>query len=147
MSEIKKDEHGCPLLKEPEMYFGISHTKRYVACVISRYRCGCDVEQYQERILNMDHRFMTEKELLWAQGDRRLKKSHLIWGVKESSFKTWGRKQIDWKKHIRLDNIRWNPVKGEFKGTIGNHTGTLTFKGGYEYFSEVLFVWTVETRI
>ncbi len=145
ISELVKDEYGCPMLPNPLRYFGITHTESHVACVISKSRAGCDIERLQERILSMAHRFMTEDEREWALGDNHLAKTHLIWGIKESAFKTWGRKQIDWKKHIRLDSLEWQDTKGTFTGTIGNQTGSLFFHGGYEYFSDFLFVWSIES--
>ena len=145
VSELVKDDNGCPTLTNPLRYVGISHTDYYIACVISQSRAGCDIERFQERILSLAHRFMTEDEREWALGDQQLAKTHLIWGIKESAFKTWGRKQIDWKKHIRIDSLEWHRKEGIFSGTIGNQTGSLTFHGGYEYFPEILFVWSIES--
>lgn len=142
--DMNKDENGCPRLNDPSLFFGISHTSNYISCVISKSRAGCDIERYQERILNLTQRFMTQKEIEWATGKELLAKSHLIWGIKESAFKTWGRKQIDWKKNIQIDPFKWNSSKGSFSGFIGNHTGSIAFHGGYEYFSDCLFVWSIE---
>ncbi|MBY5957026.1 4'-phosphopantetheinyl transferase superfamily protein [Membranicola marinus] len=145
VSEVTKDEYGCPKLSNPALYFGISHTSEYIGCVISTSRSGCDIERYQERILAMSHRFMTAPELHWAQGPNELLKTQLIWGIKESAYKTWGRKKIDWRKHIQIDPMEWQPSTGTFSGTIGNQSGTMNFSGGYEYYSNFIFVWSIET--
>lgn len=145
VSDIIKDRYGAPKMVDPDYYFGISHTKNYAACIISNYRVGCDIEVMQDRILCMAHRFMSEGELVWADDTNQLKKTHLIWSIKESAFKTWGRKHINWKNHILIENLEWHHIKGEFTGTIGNHTGTMDFYGSYEYFSKFLFVWTVQS--
>ena len=144
VSHMAKDPNGSPGLRNPRLYFGISHTREYVSCVISKCQSGCDVERYQERILALAHRFMTDEEMAWSTESDRLYRSHLIWGIKESAFKTWRRKRIDWKKHIRIELPEWNMNKGNFSGTIGNDTGTLDFYGGYEYFPRFLFVWTLQ---
>ncbi len=147
VSTLVKDEFGCPMVRDPQLYFGISHTNEYVACVINTSRCGCDIERYQQRILSMAHRFMTEEERAWVTGDHELLKTHLMWGIKESAFKTWGRKGIDWKSHIKIDPLNWKRDKGLFLGSIRNQSGSLTFHGGYEYYSDYLFVWSLETSI
>lgn len=147
VSDVIKDEYGCPILPDPLLYFGISHTTHYVACVISTSRSGCDIERYQERILSMAHRFMTKEERQWAAGQHELLKTHLMWGIKESAFKTWGRKKIDWRAHIKIGPLDWDPSEGEFSGVIGNQSGSLSFHGGYEYYSDFLFVWSIETPV
>lgn len=146
VSDLIKNENGSPRLMDPPYYFGISHTRDYVSCVISSHQAGCDIERYQERILSLGHRFMTEKEKKWINDDHRLEKTHLIWGIKESVYKTWGKKRIDWKEQIHIDPIEWEPQIGSFTGKIGNATGTMYFRGEYEYFPRFLFVWSIETQ-
>lgn len=146
VAHLTKNENGSPRLSETPYCFGISHTSEYVSCVISTHQAGCDIERFQERILRLSDRFMTPSDQIWANDDHRLAKTHLIWGIKESAFKTWGRKRIDWKRHIRIDPIEWDPDKGHFTGTIGNDSGLLHFYGEYEYFPQFLFVWSIETK-
>lgn len=144
VNELTKDQNGCPRISNPEIYLGISHTKEYVGCVISNRPTGCDIEHYQPRIIRLSHRFMTEEDLRWAEDHNQLMKTHLMWGIKESAYKTWGKKRIDWNRHIHIDPIDWNAKKGKFKGSIGNESGRISFLGEYEYFPDFLFVWTIQ---
>lgn len=147
VKHLTKNENGSPRLSGTPYCFGISHTRDYVSCVISTHKAGCDIERFQERILRLSSRFMTAADQQWADDENRLAKTHLIWGIKESAYKTWGRKRIDWNEHIRIDPIDWNPLNGHFTGTIGNDTGMLDFHGEYQYFPQFLFVWSIETKI
>lgn len=144
VNNLFKDQNGCPRIPDPESYLGISHTTDYVACVISSKPTGCDIERYQTRILRLAHRFMMKDDLQWASDDNQLKKTHLMWGIKESAYKTWGKKRIDWNKHIHIDPFAWDPRNGAFTGSIGNDAGHMNFRGSYEYFPDFLFVWTLQ---
>lgn len=145
VSDVVKDPNGCPGIEEQGIYLGISHTSEYVGCVISSRPAGCDIERYQDRIIRLAHRFMVPDQLAWAEGRHQMQKTHLIWGIKESAYKTWGKKRIDWNRHIQIDPIAWEPTKGCFHGTIGNEEGQIAFSGAYEYFPDFLFVWTIQS--
>lgn len=144
IAALEKDRYGCPSLPAENLFLGISHTRDLAGGIISRRRAGCDIEEYQPRILRLAPKFMTNEEMARAEGPDQLMKTHLIWGIKESSYKTWGRRGIDWKADIRIDPVVWNPGKGTVSGQIGKAGSSLSFTGGYQYFDRFLFVWTVE---
>lgn len=144
VAEYSKDKNGTPGITESEICIGISHSHDLTACIVSNRRVGCDIEIYQDRILNLSDRFMTPENQKWAEDQNRLKKTHLIWGIKESAYKTWGRRKIDWKEDIDIAPFDWDEIAGEFQGQIGKNNRKIPFFGNYQYFDNFLFVWTIE---
>lgn len=45
LPEIEKSKNGKPYFKDSNIYFNYSHSKNYIACTISRYEVGIDIEE------------------------------------------------------------------------------------------------------
>lgn len=148
VAQLRKDEYGCPYLSESNLRCGISHTHNYVAVVIDYQKVACDIETYQfHRIENIAPKIIGEPELEWLQNQYRPEQLHLIWGIKESAYKTWGKRNIHWLRDIHIEPIHWNPKKGSFTGRIGSQGAPkLSFYGEYEYHEHFLIVWTKEIK-
>ena len=144
VAEYSKDKNGTPRIEKSKIHIGISHSHHLTACIVSNRRAGCDIEIFQDRILMLSDRFMTAEDKEWANDKNQIKKSHLIWGIKESSYKTWGKRKIDWNKDIHIDPFVWNQNSGKISGRIGKKEKEISFHGKYQYFENFLFVWTLE---
>lgn len=145
VAEYSKDKNGTPRITKSEICIGISHSHDFTACIVSNRRAGCDIEIYQDRILNLSDRFMTPENQKWAEDQNQLQKTHLIWGIKESAYKTWGKRKIDWKDDIQIAPFDWDEISGKFRGRIGKKGQEIPFFGKYQYFDKFLFVWTLES--
>lgn len=146
VKDLTKDEYGCPYLPKEKIFCGISHTENYTAVVLSKNRVGCDIERFKPKIKRIAPKFLTDNQLEWVQGDKELAKMHLIWGIKESAFKTWGKRNIDWKRDILIDPIKSVDYRGEISGQIGSQqVEKITYFGHYLYHPQFVFVWTKET--
>ncbi|MBJ7429629.1 MAG: 4'-phosphopantetheinyl transferase superfamily protein [Bacteroidia bacterium] len=109
--EIHKNEANKPtLFIDNEKYFiSISHSYEYVGIMFSRtHEIGLDIEKIDERINRVSRKFLNENEQLFA--DSKLSKT-LIWSAKESVYKWYGKKEIDFKEHMQA-----NPFIAEEKG-------------------------------
>jgi len=145
VADYVKDQNGAPRIHHSPLYIGISHCEKYTACIVSNRRAGCDIEIYQNRILRLADRFMTPKDQKWAEAGDPVKRTHLMWGIKESSYKTWAKRGIDWIKDIHVDSIsEKNSGKGKIKGRIGKKAHEIHYHGEYQYFDDFIFVWTLE---
>jgi phosphopantetheinyl transferase len=105
-----------PFLENEPFHFSISHCGNYAAAMVSKtQRVGVDVEMLNEKIEQIQHKFIYEDELKMLNNQwLHLAKGNpitndkcltLYWSVKESVFKWWGRGQVDFKKDITLISI------------------------------------------
>ena len=95
LSEVPKittEEHGRPLLQS-DLDFNISHSGKYVHCVVSdKARIGVDVEKHRQVNIENFGKYFTTKE--WKEiyaYDNPLKGFFDFWSLKESVIKADGR--------------------------------------------------------
>lgn len=109
--EIHKDENNKPTLYiDHEKYFiSISHSYEYVGIMISKtHEIGLDIEKVDDRIHRVSKKFLNDNEQLFAES--KLTKT-LIWSAKESMYKWYGKKELDFK-----DNMEALPFEAKNEG-------------------------------
>ena len=98
-----------PFLENEPFHFSISHCGDYAAAIVSKtYRVGVDVELLNEKIEQIQHKFICEGELEMLNNQCAMpgiQSLTLYWSIKESVFKWWGRGEVDFKKDIVLKSI------------------------------------------
>ena len=132
-----------PYLPDERYHFSISHCGDYAAAVVSsKNRVGVDVEEPVVKILNIQNKFLSEKEKLQFSGkltthDSRL--MTLLWSAKESVFKWYGVGGVDFRQHIQLFNLQ------EEEQTIdcffAKNESELVIQ--FRYFDELVLAWVV----
>lgn len=90
--DITYDEHGKPHLLGEDgadtIYFSLSHSGDYVACMISDRPCGIDIEKHKDREYEkIARRICTDLELY---GIETSQKFFDLWTAKESILKAYG---------------------------------------------------------
>lgn len=88
-------ENKKPFLSEHgNIRFNLSHSGKFVMCVISENEVGCDIERERELSIKLAKRFFTEKEymhLLSIENDNDKKRLFSrYWTLKESFMKVTG---------------------------------------------------------
>ncbi len=99
--EIHKNEANKPTLfiNDEKYFISISHSYEYVGIMFSRtHEIGLDIEKIDERINRVSRKFLNENEQLFAES--KLSKT-LIWSAKESVYKWYGKKELDFKEHMQ----------------------------------------------
>lgn len=105
---------GMPYLSDQSFYISISHTRGYVAVILSsQKKVGIDIEQYGERILKLRTKFMSEQEMETISADKEVYHLLLFWSGKETIFKILGEQEVDFKEHLLI-----SPFTPEEKGTF-----------------------------
>lgn len=99
-SPCLKDEFGKPYLSNSKHFISLSHSRNFVAVIMSDEPCGVDIQYLVPKIDRIAKRFMSLKELSELGMKSIIEKMHVYWGAKESIFKAYGRKSVDFKKHI-----------------------------------------------
>lgn len=100
--EIHKDENNKPTLYiDQEKYFiSISHSYEYVGIMFSKtLEIGLDIEKVDDRIHRVSNKFLNENEQLFAES-KTVKT--LIWSAKESMYKWYGKKELDFKLNMEV---------------------------------------------
>jgi len=138
--QIKKNKFGKPHLKHSDKHISITHCGDYAAAIISdNDSAGIDLEKVNPRILRVGHKFAVseEKEILAKHTPEMA--LHIIWGVKESLYKLYGRQEIDFIENLKIVGVKENVVlssisKGAFSAQVEME---------YEMHNEFLLVHTL----
>ncbi len=102
--ELCKDDLGKPYAPNVPHAISITHSKHYVAVATSKQKeIGVDMEQVHPRIARVMHKFLTEQEKTWVGDPADLFRATQIWSAKESLYKWYGRKQLDFRDHLSVD--------------------------------------------
>lgn len=87
--QLRAGDHGKPyLVGHPEIECNLSHTKGLVACAISKWPVGVDVEQSNRQALRIAARFFTPCERAGVQNNADAVR---VWTRKEALLKRDGR--------------------------------------------------------
>ncbi|MBR2711216.1 MAG: hypothetical protein IKE89_01975 [Bacilli bacterium] len=78
IDEIIIDDNGKPYFKKSNIFFNYSHSKNYIACVISNYEVGIDIEE-KTRNISDD---ISKKYLNGVEGNN----DKLIQWIKKESY-------------------------------------------------------------
>ena len=117
VEEIMIADTRQPFLASQRFHFSISHCGNYAAAVVSlSSRVGVDIEQISPRIERVGHKFLDDEEAHFFNDDyvRFLEQwglrgrvfqefLTLIWSAKEAIFKWYGKGELDFKKHMKLE--------------------------------------------
>jgi phosphopantetheinyl transferase len=143
---IRIAETNKPFLENEPFHFSISHGGDYAAAMVSKtHRVGVDVELLNEKIEQLQHKFIYEDEFKilnnqWLHVAKENPMTNnkcltLYWSVKESVFKWWGRGQVDFKKDITLQSVTGTADQGVvhciFKGDVELHVHFLFFNNNF----------------
>jgi len=114
---ITKDQYGKPQLDPSDYEISISHSGGYVAAIISNKDVGIDIQKKVQKISRIAHKYVNTDEKAFINNRFHLSYLHLIWGAKESLFKAYGRKNMDYKKDLNILPFRYLK-NGRFVGNI-----------------------------
>lgn len=96
--------NGKPYFAVGSAHLSISHTKGYVAVILSSaYEVGIDIEKVSERIHKVAHKFVREDENPHREEGQYTHALLLIWSAKETLFKCMNQEAVDFRKHLYVD--------------------------------------------
>lgn len=123
-----KDRHGKPHLDGSKFQISLSHSRDLVAVAIHPSLCGIDVQYPVDKIPRISRKFVNDMEQTYLSEANLLKYLHTIWGAKESIYKAYGRKGLDFKNEIRIDPFLFEDKGFEFTGLLQRETITMEFR-------------------
>lgn len=103
-----------PFLENELFHFSISHSGDYAAVLVSTAnRVGVDIEFVSEKVERIKNKFLSGPELLMMEeiitSAISISNQELFafaWSIKEAMFKWYGLGGIDFRKHLRIDQLQ-----------------------------------------
>ena len=95
-SDLSYDVDGKPFIKSG--YISISHSKEFVAVLISDEKVGVDIENNSDKCFRITQKFVGIENEFPIKID--MKTAQVIWNVKECLYKMMDFKEIDFKENL-----------------------------------------------
>ncbi len=125
------DEKGKPHLKDG-MKISITHSFIFSAIVLSSSEVGIDIEKQRPKILRIAHKFTPIEEYrTLANEDAIMRKLTIVWGAKESLYKSFAEKGVSFLQNIYVEDFLFED---------GSTTADVSFEGKIEKYH----VWFLE---
>ena len=117
-AEVSYMPNGRPYLIDNQFSLSISHTKGYVAVLLSSSSSlvGIDIEQTGERVRKVAHKFVGPSEVINLYNDSDIWSLLLHWSAKESLFKCLDTPEVDFIQHLHI-----HPFQLQASGTFQAH--------------------------
>ncbi len=138
------DEFGKPYLENSLYQISISHSRELTAVMASPRFVGVDIQKLVEKIDRIAHKFMREEELENLDSKNRLEHLHVYWGAKEALYKAYGRKQLDFRKHIFIEPFAFDLKVGKCSGFVEKEGFRLECDIFYEQIDDYILVLATE---
>ncbi len=112
--------------------------------------CGCDIQVFVPKMPRLAPKFLNLKESKFVQkhtASAQYDLFHVFWTAKESLYKAYGLKALDFRAHLRVEPFKWKENTGTAKGWVEKDN----FRQSYRLHFEKIFlpgdagelVWTV----
>ncbi len=115
---LSYNEYGKPLLDDGK-HISISHSFIFSAIIISNSDVGIDIEKNREKIVNIYHKFVNTENDSLSKEDL-VKQLTVIWGAKESMYKTYPYGGLSFYNHISIDPFLFEEKKSTGKVIFEN---------------------------
>jgi phosphopantetheinyl transferase len=115
LREVRIAPTRKPFIPGDAFHFSISHCDNFAAAIVStKERVGIDIEIPQQKITLLKHKFLTlnEQSLFEALPLPEIVSLTIGWSMKEALFKWYGKGSVDFKNHMRVENITLNETDG-----------------------------------
>jgi phosphopantetheinyl transferase len=144
--EVLKDACGKPHLEGSAWHISLSHSHDLVAVIAAPAVCGIDIQYRVARIERIAQKFLRAEELDSLSSTYRVEHLHAYWGAKESLYKIYGRRELDFRQHILVAPFEYMPEGGMSAGVVQKDTTKLNCTIDYQRLGEVMLVWGMEVE-
>ena len=109
--DLYYDDKGKPHLTD-DKHISITHSFIFSAIIISDQEVGIDIEKQRQKILKIAHKFTPIEEYrTLANDDAVMRKLTMVWGAKESLYKSFARKGVSFLEHIYVEDFRFDNLQ------------------------------------
>lgn len=141
-----KDEFGKPRLEKSPFHISVSHSWNLAAAIAAPAAVGIDIQRLVGKLERLAHKFMRKEEMEALDANTRLEHLHVYWGAKEALYKAYGKRELDFCKHILVEPFHFDLRVGKCHGIVkkGDYEGH--FSVFYRQVDEHILVYTVEVE-
>ncbi len=140
---VVKDAWGKPRLEGSHWHISISHSRGRAAAIASPVPVGIDIQHIVPRIARIAHRFLRPEEQEALDACCLVHHMHVYWGGKESLYKAWGRRRLDFRAHLWLEPFAYSPEGGYTAGHVEKDGQQLDFFVRYRLLDDYMLTWAV----
>lgn len=142
---FQKDEHGKPYLVDSPFQISISHSHDKAAAIAAPDVVGIDIQYWVPKIERLAKRFLNTTELahLATDPEERLFQLHVLWGAKESLYKAYGRRQLDFCQHMVVGPVNGEGREGKVRGRVSKAAYQQQFSITYQSVGSYILVYAV----
>jgi len=141
--KLFKDEYGKPHLEDSNYHISMSHSKDMAAVIASPIVCGIDIQLIVPKIKRIAHKFMNEPEFD-SLDKQELLHMHIYWGAKECLYKSYGKRKLDFKKHILIDPFVLEEDSGTFTGWVSKDDFEQKYFLNYKRYDDYILVYSTQ---
>jgi phosphopantetheinyl transferase len=113
-----KDECGKPFLKNSDLNISISHSNEKAAVIVSKHLVGIDIQRSEEKIIRIKQKFISENELATIDESHEHDSYQIFWGAKEAMYKGYGKRELNFNKHMHVYPFKCFKNQLELKGWV-----------------------------
>ncbi|MBC7382524.1 MAG: 4'-phosphopantetheinyl transferase superfamily protein [Bacteroidia bacterium] len=142
---LHKNKFNKPLLELSGIpyHVSITHSHHFAGIILSKnLEVGMDLEKTDERINRVAHKFMNEKEVSFAGKEDQVVEKTIIWSAKETLYKIYGEKELDFKLHLHIKKFVLN-TQGSIQTVIKKDDYIGHFNVYYKCFKEFILTYAV----
>ena len=138
------DKFGKPYLENSHQMISLSHSGEFVAVIAGSMGVGVDIQKSVDKIGRIKHKFCSGHELNFVDGIDEIPLLHIIWGAKESMYKSYGKKSLAFATHMSVEPFFYNPKGGRTSGKIMKDDFKCNFEIEYSTFEDYFLVYVYE---
>ncbi len=118
--KIVKDDHGKPHLVNIQGDISFTHSHSHAAAIYSKTRLvGIDIQIGTDKIARIARKFVSEMENDYISiHDNTIDYHHVLWGAKESMYKAYGRRKVEFRDNLFVDSFVYHPKGGHITGRV-----------------------------
>lgn len=137
------DEFGKPHLEDGSFQISLSHSGKYVAAAIDvKNTVGIDIQNINNKIERIAKKFIREEEFQYINGATSIEHMHVVWGAKESLYKLYGKRRLDFKAHMILQPFNYEG-QGVLTGRIAKDGFDKEFQVYYKEMNSAILVYAI----
>ena len=143
---LTRDRYGRPRLPDlPGVFFSLSHSHGHAAALVARSPCGVDLQRRVEKITRLRSKFeRPDERASVARAADEAGALHVLWGAKESLFKLWSRREVDWHEHLVVRAFDYVPGGGSFLAEVRKTDPPIPARAWWRWLDEFCLVGAVD---
>ena len=143
---LQKDQYGKPFMPGSEMELSISHSQQLAAALIAPSNSGVDIQKLVPKLERLMHKYMSEAEIESLSKSNFLEQLHVYWGAKEALYKAYGRRELDFRKNIRVTAFSYSPGGGVATGFVVKKDFKAAYQLAYRLVEGYMLVYALENH-